>query len=82
MALMANIIDSEPSSFEEAANQQVWRDAMMEEHNSIMRNAVREIVLRPRGKSMVTSRWVYKVKHVVDDSVEKYKARFVARGFS
>jgi hypothetical protein len=82
MALMTNIIDSEPSNFEEAANQQVWRDAMVEEHNSIMRNDVWEIVPRPEGKSVVTSRWLYKVKHATDGSVEKYKARFVARGFS
>jgi hypothetical protein len=31
---------------------------------------------------MVTSRWLYKLKHVADDNVEKYKDRFVARGFS
>ncbi len=30
----------------------------------------------------MSSRWLYKVKQVVDGSVEKYKARFVARGFS
>jgi hypothetical protein len=37
---------------------------------------------RPEGKSLVTSEWIYKIKHVVDGSIEKYKARFVARGFS
>jgi hypothetical protein len=31
---------------------------------------------------MVTSRWLYKLKHVANGSIEKYKARFVARGFS
>ena len=31
---------------------------------------------------MVGSRWIYKVKKDTDGSVEKYKARFVARGFS
>lgn len=31
---------------------------------------------------MVTSKWIYKIKHAVDGSIEKYKARFVARGFS
>ena len=31
---------------------------------------------------LVTSRWLYKVKHAVDGSIEKFKARFVARGFS
>ena len=32
IALMSHIIDYEPSSYEEAANQQVGRDAMMEEY--------------------------------------------------
>jgi hypothetical protein len=31
---------------------------------------------------VVTSKWIYKIKHAVDGSVEKCKARFVARGFS
>jgi len=39
-------------------------------------------VPRPEGKSIVTSRWLYKIKHAVDGSIEKFKARFVARGFS
>ena len=31
---------------------------------------------------MVSSKWLFKIKHVVDGSIEKYKARFVAPGFS
>jgi hypothetical protein len=31
---------------------------------------------------VVTSKWLYKLKHVADGSIEKYKARFVDRGFS
>jgi hypothetical protein len=47
-----------------------------------MKNDVWDIVPRPKGKSVVTSKWIYKIKHATDGSVEKYKARFVARGFS
>jgi hypothetical protein len=55
---------------------------MMEEYQSIMKNDVWEVVPRLEGKSVVTSKWIYKIKHVVDDIIDKYKARFVARGFS
>ena len=47
-----------------------------------MKNDVREIVPRPEENSVVTFRWLYKIKHGADGSIEKYKARFVARGFS
>jgi hypothetical protein len=30
----------------------------------------------------VTSKWIYKIKHTVDESIERHKTRFVARGFS
>ena len=47
-----------------------------------MKNDVWEVVLRPEEKSIVTSKWIYKIKHAADGSIEKHKARFVARGFS
>jgi hypothetical protein len=82
VAAMSHIIDSKPSCYEEASSQQVRRDAMMEEYQSIMKNDVWDIVLRPEGKSVVTSKWIYKIKHPADGSFEKHKVRFVARGFS
>jgi hypothetical protein len=71
-----------PPHFQDAAQQQVWKDAMMEEYQSIMKNDVWEVLPRPEGPSVVTSKWLFKIKHADDGSIEKYKARFVARGFS
>jgi len=82
MALMSHIISSEPSSFEQETGQQVWKDSMMEEYQSIMKNDVWEIMSRPKGKSVVTSKWIYKIKHAADNNIDKYRARFVARGLS
>eukprot|EP00253_Pinus_taeda_P030092 PITA_30092 len=55
---------------------------MVEEYDSIIQNNVWDVVPRPQGKSMVSSKWLYKVKQTVDASVEKHKARFVACVFS
>jgi hypothetical protein len=49
---------------------------------SIMKNDVSEIVPRTKGKYLVTSKWVYKIKQAVDGSIDKDKKRFMARGFS
>ena len=55
---------------------------MVEEYDSIVNKSAWVIVPRPVDKAVVGSRWIHKVKQVVDGSVEKYKARFVAQGFS
>ena len=47
-----------------------------------MTNDVWEVVPRPQDRSVVGSRWIYKIKYVADGSMEKYKARFVAKGYA
>ena len=79
---MSKLINAKPSTYKEAASQQVWNDAMIEEYSSIMKNDVWEVVPRPTGKSVVTSRWLYKIKHAADGNMEKYMAIFVACGFT
>jgi hypothetical protein len=49
---MSHIIHFKPSCYEEASSHPVWRDAMMEEYQSIMKNDVWDIVPRPEGKSV------------------------------
>jgi len=82
MAFMIELIDSKPSSFEEAISRLVWVDSMVEKYDSIMNKNVWEVVPRLENKLLVGSGWIYKVKHAADGSIEKYKARFVAKGFS
>ena len=53
---------------------------MSEEYQSIMKNDAWDVITRPNGKSVVTSKWIYKIKHVAYGSIEKYKEIFVARG--
>jgi hypothetical protein len=81
-AYMTKLLDEEPTTFEETIQKGQWKEAMTEEHQSIMKNEVWEIIPRPKEKSVVTSKWIYKIKHAANRSVDEYKASFVARGFS
>eukprot|EP00253_Pinus_taeda_P031127 PITA_31127 len=82
MSLVGECVETEPSSFEEAVQQLIWVGSMVEEYDSIVRNSVWDVVPRLENKSVVSSCWLYKAKKAADGSVEKHKARFVARGFS
>ena len=40
VTLLCDIIDREPSTYEEAAKKKEWKDSMIEEYQSIMKNDV------------------------------------------
>ena len=59
-----------------------WKDAMDSEMASLERALTWTSVPRPPGKNVVGSKWVFRLKHKADGSMDKYKARVVARGFT
>ena len=79
---MCDVIDQEPTSYEEVVQNKGCVEEMTEEYQSILKNDVWDIVPKLEGKCVVSSKWIYKIQHVVDGSIEKYKERFVAIGFS
>ena len=56
-----------------------WKDARDKEIRSIKEKEVWELVKLPKGKK---TKWVIKRKVGVDGSVERYKDRLVAKGYS
>ena len=40
------------------------------------------VVDLPAGKQSIGCKWVYKIKHHADGSIERYKARLVAKGYT
>ena len=54
-------------------------DSMVKEYHYIIKNDVLDVVLRPKDKPIVSSKWIFKKKHSIDGFIEKYKARFVAQ---
>ncbi|MCP4491938.1 MAG: DDE-type integrase/transposase/recombinase [Gammaproteobacteria bacterium] len=70
---------SEATSSPEAA---LWKEAAQSEYNSLLENKTWDLVELPKGRKVVGCKWVFKVKHNADGSVERYKARLVAKGFT
>ncbi|KAI5348230.1 hypothetical protein L3X38_001117 [Prunus dulcis] len=74
-----NMCIVEPDSFEEADLDESWRSAMEAEFKMIEKNNTWKLVDRPFDKPVIGVKWVYKVKLNLDGTVQKNKARLVAK---
>ena len=84
-ACMATELQKEPQTVREALNhpeQEHWKAAMQKEMDSIYSNDVWDLVELPENRKTVGNKWVFKTKTKADGSIERYKARLVAQGFS
>ena len=84
MTIASNDTD-EPTTVREAlssSDSEHWHQAMQNEMKSLYEHNVWELTDLPEGQKAVGSKWVFKVKHKADGSVERHRARLVAQGFS
>jgi len=55
---------------------------MEEEIKTIEKNNTLELVICPHGEDIIRVKWVYKTKLNPDGTIQKHKARMVAKGYS
>ncbi|CAL2261909.1 unnamed protein product [Prunus armeniaca] len=72
----------EPRSFSEANSDPNWQQAMSSELQALESNHTWTLTPLPPGKHPIGCRWVYKIKHNSDGSIEQYKAQLVAKGYT
>ena len=72
----------EPNSFEEANKDEFWNKAMVEEFDQIEKNDTWELVLRPKNKNVIGTKWVFKNKLNEYGHVTRNKARLVCKGYA
>jgi len=76
-----NVVVDEPSTYQEASSIPEWQLAMCEELAALDRQGIWDLIPLPSHAVPITSKWVFKIKRKSDGSIERYKARLVARGF-
>ena len=59
-----------------------WISAALAEIEAHVTNGTWKLAQLPPGKRAIGSRWVFKVKRKPDGSIDKFKGRIVAQGFS
>ena len=59
-----------------------WKAVMVEEMRALAKNEIWDLVTLSLGKRPVGCKWVFTVKHRTDGSIERYKIRLVAKGFT
>ena len=72
----------EPQTYREASTDLLWPIAMKEELDALTKNHTWDLVTLPPRQSVVGCKWIYKIKTHFDGSIERYKARLVAKSFT
>jgi hypothetical protein len=71
-----------PSSAHAALADPHWHAAMEYEYGALISNGTWELVPRPQCSNIVTGKWVFTHKLRADGTLDRYKARWVLRGFT
>jgi len=80
--LHATSLSPLPKTFRSALADPHWRAAMQAEFDALLANDTWTLVPRPPGVNVVTGKWVFRQKFLSDGSLDRYKARWVLRGFT
>jgi hypothetical protein len=80
----AFIAENDPITYQDAKNSPnwpKWLEAMNIEIEYLKSQETWTLVKAPENRKILKGRWVYKTKLNADGTIEKYKARWVVKGF-
>lgn len=71
-----------PTTYHQAQKISHWRKAMEDEFDALIKNKTWDLVPPNPTKNVVDCRWLFRIKHKPDGTVDRYKARLVIKGFT
>lgn len=81
-AFLSDLSLVEPTTFTQASKDYNWFNAIQKEIQALENNYTWSLVPLPPGKVPIGCKWVYKLKYKVDGTLDKYKARLAAKGYT
>lgn len=73
---------TEPTTYAEASKFTCWKQAMQAEISALENTGTWKLVDLPPNVKPIGCKWIYKIKHHADGSIERYRARLVAKGYT
>ena len=77
-----SVADEEPLTYLEAAQDEVWRQAMKEEMLAIDRSNTWELESPPSNCKPIGLKWIFKLKKNPKGEIIRHKAWLVGKGYS
>jgi hypothetical protein len=78
----ASVLSPVPQSYRVALPDPNWRTTMELEYSALLDNKTWDLISRPSHSNIVIGKWGFKHNFIVDGSLERYKARWILRGFT
>jgi len=72
----------EPNTYSEGMKHDCWRKAIQCEISALESNQTWETAILPKNKVGMGCKWVFKIKYKADGTIERYKAKLVAKGYT
>lgn len=71
-----------PTTVNQALRDPRWRNTMGDEFNAQVRNHTFDLVPPHPHQHVIDTKWIFTLKYLPTGVLDRYKARFVARGFT
>lgn len=71
-----------PQTLCQALENNNWEDVMREQMNALKRNKTYDVVDLTKRKKTIECKWVFVLNYKADGSLERYKVRLVAKGYT
>jgi Reverse transcriptase (RNA-dependent DNA polymerase) len=75
-------VEQEPTCFTQAKTSTDWQRAMALELDALAQNQTWDLVPPPDNQHIVGCKWVYRIKRKADGTIERFKARLVAKCYT